>query len=317
MYFFLKKWYTEAKEAFHMIESFAQLKQLLSNTQPHTAVVAAAHDEHTLQAVFAAQDDGLIKPILVGRREEILELAQQLDHPITSNTQIVHAEDESQCAAAAVDLIRAGQGQMLIKGMLQTGTLLKAVVNKDSGICASPVMSHVAILDVPSYHKLLYITDGGMVISPDLPQKRAILTNALNFCRFLGYDAPKAAVLCAVENLNPHMQETIDAAALKDEARSGAFGQCFVDGPISLDLATDKQAADIKGYRSPVAGDADILLAPSIAAGNILGKALYGLAGGEMAGVVLGATVPITVNSRGATPAEKYDSILICAAMAV
>lgn len=300
-----------------MIESFAQLKQLLSNTQPHTAVVAAAHDEHTLQAVFAAQDDGLIKPILVGRREEILELAQQLDHPITSNTQIVHAEDESQCAAAAVDLIRAGQGQMLIKGMLQTGTLLKAVVNKDSGICASPVMSHVAILDVPSYHKLLYITDGGMVISPDLPQKRAILTNALNFCRFLGYDAPKAAVLCAVENLNPHMQETIDAAALKDEARSGAFGQCFVDGPISLDLATDKQAADIKGYRSPVAGDADILLAPSIAAGNILGKALYGLAGGEMAGVVLGATVPITVNSRGATPAEKYDSILICAAMAV
>lgn len=245
-----------------MIESFAQLKQLLSNTQPHTAVVAAAHDEHTLQAVFAAQDDGLIKPILVGRREEILELAQQLDHPITSNTQIVHAEDESQCAAAAVDLIRAGQGQMLIKGMLQTGTLLKAVVNKDSGICASPVMSHVAILDVPSYHKLLYITDGGMVISPDLPQKRAILTNALNFCRFLGYDAPKAAVLCAVENLNPHMQETIDAAALKDEARSGAFGQCFVDGPISLDLATDKQAADIKGYRSPVAGDADILLAP-------------------------------------------------------
>lgn len=317
MYFFFKKWYTEAKEAFHMIESFAQLKQLLSNTQPHTAVVAAAHDEHTLQAVFAAQDDGLIKPILVGRREEILELAQQLDHPITSNTQIVHAEDESQCAAAAVDLIRAGQGQMLIKGMLQTGTLLKAVVNKDSGICASPVMSHVAILDVPSYHKLLYITDGGMVISPDLPQKRAILTNALNFCRFLGYDAPKAAVLCAVENLNPHMQETIDAAALKDEARSGAFGQCFVDGPISLDLATDKQAADIKGYRSPVAGDADILLAPSIAAGNILGKALYGLAGGEMAGVVLGATVPITVNSRGATPAEKYDSILICAAMAV
>ena len=300
-----------------MIESFAQLKQLLSNTQPHTAVVAAAHDEHTLQAVFAAQDDGLIKPILVGRREEILELAQQLDHPITSNTQIVHAEDESQCAAAAVDLIHAGQGQMLIKGMLQTGTLLKAVVNKDSGICASPVMSHVAILDVPSYHKLLYITDGGMVISPDLPQKRAILTNALNFCRFLGYDAPKAAVLCAVENLNPHMQETIDAAALKDEARSGAFGQCFVDGPISLDLATDKQAADIKGYRSPVAGDADILLAPSIAAGNILGKALYGLAGGEMAGVVLGATVPITVNSRGATPAEKYDSILICAAMAV
>ena len=299
-----------------MIESFAQLKQLLSHTNPRTAVVAAAHDEHTLQAVFAAQDDGLITPILVGNRTEILELAQKLDHPLTPDTQIYHAEDEFQCAITAVDLIRAGQGQMLIKGMLQTGTLLKAVVNKDSGICASPVMSHVAILDVPSYHKLLYITDGGMVISPDLPQKRAILANALNFCRFLGYDTPKAAVLCAVETLNPHMQETVDAAALKSEAQDGAFGACFVEGPISLDLATDRQAAEVKGYRSPVAGDADILLAPSIAAGNILGKALYGLAGGEMAGVVLGASVPITVNSRGATPAEKYDSILICAAMA-
>ena len=299
-----------------MIESFAQLKQLLHNTHPRTAVVAAAHDAHALQAVFAAQDDGLITPILVGHREEILELAQKLDHPLTSATQIYHAEDESQCAAISVDLIRAGKGDMLIKGMLQTGTLLKAVVNKDSGICASEVMSHVAILDVPSYHKLLYITDGGMVINPDLPQKRAILKNALTFCRFLGYEAPKAAALCAVENLNPHMPETLDAAALKDEAQSGAFGSCFVEGPISLDLATDKEAAAIKGYQSPVAGDADILLAPSISAGNILGKSLYGLAGGEMAGVVLGATVPITVNSRGATPTEKYSSILICAAMA-
>jgi len=123
--------------------------------------------------------------------------------------------------------------------------------------------------------------------------------------------------LCAVENVNPHMQETLDAAALKDEWKNGDFGpSCFVEGPISLDLATDKEAVAVKGYRSPVAGDADILLVPSITVGNVLGKALYGLAGGEMAGVVLGASVPITVNSRGATPAEKYDSILICAAMA-
>ena len=299
-----------------MIESFAQLKQLLQHTQPRTAVVAAAHDEHTLQAVFAAQDDRLIHPILVGRPDEIRELAQQLGHPLTGDTILVPADDEFECAAQSVALIRSGQGQMLIKGILQTGTLLKAVVNKESGIRNSDVMSHVAILDVPSYRKLLFITDGGMVIDPDLSQKRAILKNAVEFCRFLGYEAPKAAALCAVENVNPHMQETLDAAALKEEANSGTFGQCFVDGPISLDLATDKEAAEVKGYRSPVAGDADILLVPTITVGNVLGKALYGLAGGEMAGVVLGATVPITVNSRGATPAEKYDSILICAAMA-
>ncbi len=299
-----------------MIQSFSQLKQSLQNLQPQTAVVAAAHDEHTLQAVFAAQDDGLIRPILVGRREEIFDLAQRLDHPLTNDTVVVPAQDEFECAAQAVNLIRSGQGKMLIKGMLQTGTLLKAVVNKDTGIRASQVMSHVAVLDVPSYHKLLFITDGGMVISPDLPQKRAILKNALDFCRFLGYDEPKAAALCAVEAVNPHMQETLDAAALKSEAQSGAFGPCFVEGPISLDLATDAQAAKVKGYRSSVAGDADILLVPSITVGNVLGKALYGLAGGKMAGVVLGATVPITVNSRGASPDEKYDSILICAAMA-
>lgn len=299
-----------------MIESFSQLKQLLRQTQPQRAVVAAAHDEHTLQAVFAAQDNGLIRPVLVGRRDEIIDIARQLDHPLTEDTIIVPAGDEFECAVQAVDLIRSGQGKMLIKGMLQTGALLKAVVSKDTGIRVSEVMSHVAILDVPSYHKLLFITDGGMVISPDLSQKRAILKNALELCRFLGYDRPKAAALCAVESVQPHMQETLDAAALKSEAQGGAFGPCLVEGPISLDLATDSQAAKTKGYRSGVAGDADILLVPSITVGNVLGKALYGLAGGKMAGVVLGASVPITVNSRGASPEEKYDSILICAAMA-
>ena len=154
-----------------------------------------------------------------------------------------------------------------------------------------------------------------MVVAPDLEQKRHILKNAVDFCRFLGYDRPKAATLCAVETVNPSMPETRDAAVLKEEAEHGDFGPCVVEGPISLDLATDAQAAQAKGYHSPVAGDADILLAPSIAAGNLLGKSLYGLAGGEMAGVVLGAAVPITVNSRGATAQEKYWSILICAAM--
>ena len=297
-----------------VISGFQQLKQSLHHAPPKGAVVAAAHDMHTLQAVFAAQKDQLIRPILVGRRQEILDLSRQLDAPLSPD-QIIDAESAEECAERAVDLIRAGAGDMLIKGMLQTGTLLRAVVNKQTGIRTGQLMSHVAILDVPSYPKLLFDTDGGMVIAPDLEQKRHILKNALDFCRFLGYDCPKAAVLCAVETVNPHMPETLDAAALKAEAQRGDFGSCMVEGPISLDLATDPQAAQVKGYHSPVAGDADILLCPSIAAGNLLGKALYGLAGGEMAGVVLGASVPITINSRGATPEEKYSSILICSAM--
>ncbi len=298
-----------------MINRFSQLKQLCSQSEPRTAVVAAAHDEHTLQAVFQAQSDGLIRPILVGHRDEISDIARHLGHPLTAEDILIPAEDDWDCAVKSVALIRSGKGQMLIKGMLQTGVLLKAAVDSESGICTGGLMSHVAILDVPSYHKLLFITDGGMNIAPDLAQKRSILKNALDFCRFLGYEQPKAAVLCAVESVNLHMQETLDAAALKAEALDGAFGPCLVEGPISLDLATDPEAAAIKGYHSPVAGDADILLAPSIAAGNLLGKALYGLAGGRMAGVVLGASVPITVNSRGASPEEKYHSILICSTM--
>ena len=297
-----------------VIASFPELKTRLCGLPPKEAVVAAAHDEHTLQAVFAARRDGLIRPILVGRREEILSIARGLGEELDP-ARVADAGDDAQCAAKSVELIRSGAGAMLIKGMLPTGTLLKAVVSRETGIRDSQVMSHVAILDVPGYHKLLYVTDGGMVVAPDLEQKRHILSNALDFCRFLGYDRPKAAVLCAVETVNPAMPETADAAVLKAEGERGDFGPCVVEGPIALDLATDRAAAEVKGYRSPVAGDADILLAPSIAAGNLLGKSLYGLAGGEMAGVVLGARVPITVNSRGATAEEKYWSILICAAM--
>ena len=297
-----------------VISSFSALKSRLQHLSPREAVVAAAHDEHTLQAVFAARRDGLIRPILVGRRNEIRSIAHSLGEEL-SPEQIVDAQDDLECAARSVALIREGKGDILIKGMLQTGTLLKAVVHRETGIRASQVMSHVAILDVPRYHKLLFITDGGMVVAPNLEQKGHILKNAVDFCRFLGYERPKAAALCAVETVNPAMPETGDALSLKEAGERGEFGPCIVEGPISLDLATDREAALVKGYHSPVAGDADILLVPAIAVGNVLGKALYGLAGGRMAGVVLGAAVPITINSRGATPEEKYYSILLCAAM--
>lgn len=300
----------------HMeISGFQQLKHDLKHNPPKAAVVAAAHDEHTLQAVRKAQEDGLIRPILVGDAAQIQTLTQDMGWQVPEEN-IADETSEADCARRAVELIRQGRGSLLIKGMLQTGTLLKEVVHHGTGIRNSAVLSHVAILDVPTYHKLMFITDGGMVVAPDLEQKRAILKNALALCRFLGYDQPKAAALCAVETVNPKMPETVDAAALKEEGERGDFGTCLVEGPISLDLATDKEAAAIKGYHSPVAGDADIFLVPNITAGNLLGKSLYGLAGGDMAGLVLGATVPITINSRGATPAEKYDSILIAAAMA-
>ena len=176
-----------------VISGFPALKDRLRDLPPKTAVVAAAHDEHTLQAVFAARRDGLIRPILVGHKEEILSAARRLGEEPDPSL-VVDAGEDPDCAVKSVALIRSGEGDMLIKGMLPTGTLLKAVVNKATGIRASEVMSHVAILDVPSYHKLLYVTDGGMVVAPDLEQKRHILRNALDFCRFLGYDCPLSLI---------------------------------------------------------------------------------------------------------------------------
>lgn len=298
-----------------VISGFQELKTQLREAAPQPAVVAAAHDEHTLEAVFQARRDGLISPIFVGDVERIRSIARSQGENVPQEA-LVQAGGEAECAQCAVDLIRQGRGKLLIKGMLQTGTLLRAVVQPDTGIRASELLSHVAILDAPAYHKLMFVSDGGMVIAPDRNQKREILRNVLSLCRFLGYEQPKAAILCAAETVSPRMPETEDAAALKEEGALGDFGPCLVEGPISFDLATDRAAAEIKGYRSPVAGDADIFLVPSIAAGNLMCKALYGMAGGKMAGVVLGACVPITVNSRSAAPEEKYDSIAIAAAMA-
>ena len=298
-----------------VISGFQELKTQLREAAPQPAVVAAAHDEHTLEAVFQARRDGLIAPIFVGDGEAVRSTARSLGHEVPDSC-LVEAEGEEACARQSVALIRQGRGKLLIKGMLQTGTLLRAVVHPDTGIRASELLSHVAILDVPAYHKLMFVSDGGMVIAPNRNQKREILQNVLSLCRFLGYEQPKAAILCAAETVSSRMPETEDAAALKEEGARGDFGPCLVEGPISFDLATDRTAAEIKGYHSPVAGDADVFLVPSIAAGNLMCKALYGMAGGKMAGVVLGASVPITVNSRSAAPEEKYDSIAIAAAMA-
>lgn len=190
---------------------------------------------NTPYAVFAARPRRLIRPILVGRRNEIRSIAHSLGEEL-SPEQIVDAQDDLECAARSVALIREGKGDILIKGMLQTGTLLKAVVHRETGIRASQVMSHVAILDVPRYHKLLFITDGGMVVAPNLEQKGHILKNAVDFCRFLGYERPKAAALCAVETVNPAMPETGDALSLKEAGGAGGIrslyrGRAHLSGP--------------------------------------------------------------------------------------
>ncbi len=176
-------------------------------------------------------------------------------------------------------------------------------------------MSHIAINEVPGYHKLLVTTDGGMLLMPTLEQKRDIIINAVSALRAMGYEKPKVGVLAAAEKINPKLPDSVDAAALKEMNERGEITDCIVEGPISLDLAVVPGRGEIKGYKSPCAGDVDILVVPNITAGNIFGKSLTELCGGKMAGLIMGAKCPIIVTSRGSSSEEKYNALCLAAAM--
>lgn len=295
-----------------MLKNFKELREKVGSCAPKTVAVACAHDAHTLEAVLRAADEGILRYALVGRKDDILRIGRELGHSI-SESDILPAETDEEAAKLAVSLVREGRADFLQKGLMQTATILKAVVNKETGIGLGRPMSHTALLEIPGYHKLLGVADGGMIPAPDLAAKKAIAHNAAELFRRLGYDRPLISAVCAAETVSPKIIETVDAAALKEAALAGAFGNCYVEGPISLDLALDKASAKIKGYESPVCGETDILLVPSMAAGNMMVKGLLIFAGAKMVGVVTGAKCPIALNSRSASFEEKYNSLLACA----
>ena len=275
-----------------------------------TLVVAAAHDSHTLEAVFIAEKELKLRYILVGDREKIISLSSELGCS-PEDESIVDGANDISCAHIAVSLIKEGNGDALMKGTLETKTLLKAVLEKESGIRDSGTLSHLAILEVPSYQKLIGITDGGMIPNPTLEQKADIVRNAAGFFGKIGYEHPKVAVLCASESVSTKIGETVDAAELQEMCRSGGLGDCLLEGPLSFDIAVSRESALIKGFSSEISGDVDILLVPNITVGNVLAKGLIYWAGAKMAGVILGARVPIVLTSRGASTEEKLLSIMM------
>ena len=298
-----------------MLRNFDELKaRVLAAKTPKVIALAAAADEHSLEAVRDAVRELGVDYLLVGDADAIRKVAADVGFDVDA-LKIVQAADDVEAAETAVRLVREGKADILMKGKLQTGALLKAVVDKEYGIRKGGLMSHVAVLESPHYHKLLYVTDGGMVTGPDAAQKRGILENCVDFLNQMGYDAPKVAALAAVEVVNPKMQETVDADALAKQNACGEIKNCIVGGPLSFDLAISAESAKIKGFASDVAGDADVLLAPDMATGNILAKALIYLGGAKMAGCVLGATAPIVLVSRGATAEEKMLSIMLTMAV--
>ena len=297
-----------------MLKDFKALRDRVGAGEPRTVAVACAHDAHTLEAVLHAKVEGILNYVLVGHRDEILRIGNELGHAIDPAS-IVDAETDEEAAFKAVELIREGKADFLQKGYMQTSTILRAVVNKQTGIGAGGIISHTAFIEIPGYHKLLGVADGGMVPHPELEQKKGIVKNAVEAFRSLGYDRPLVAAVCAAETVSPKIIETVDAAALKEAALAGEFGDCYVEGPISLDLAMDRASCEIKKYDSPVSGNTDILLVPYMAVGNIFVKGLLLYAGARMVGVVTGAKCPIALNSRSASFEEKYYSLMACAAI--
>jgi phosphate butyryltransferase len=297
-----------------VIKNFDELiKKVQSFEGKKKVAVAAAHDEHALEAVFHAVENNIVEPVFIGYKEKIKEIAAKLGKTVSDDS-IIDTADDIEAAAKAVELARNGQVDFIMKGKLQTADLLRAVVDKEKGLRTGKVMSHVSIQEVPSYHKLLITTDGGMMMYPDLEQKKKIIENAVEVLHSLGYENPKVGVLAAVETVNPKMPESVDAGKLKEMNQNGEIKGCIVEGPISYDIAMNKESGEIKGFVSPVAGDPDILIVPNITAGNILGKCLVYSAGAKMAGFIVGAKVPIVLTSRGSSSEEKYLSLVISAA---
>jgi phosphate butyryltransferase len=295
------------------LRNFQELiAKVQNNDSKKRVAVAAAHDEHTLEAVFRAVQDKLVEPVLIGNKKEIEDILKRLNVEFDANS-IISTESDKEAAEKTVELINENKADFIMKGKLQTADLLKAVVNKEKGLRTGKVISHLAILEVPAYHKLIAITDGGMMMYPNVEEKKQILENTVDIFLAMGYECPKVAVLAAVETVNPKMPEAVDADILKKMNQSGEIKDCIIEGPISVDLTFSKESAEIKGYKSPVTGEVDILLVPNITTGNIMSKALIEMANATMAGMIVGAKVPIVLTSRGATSQEKYLSLVLSA----
>jgi len=285
-------------------------ERLLERCKSLAAVpTAVAHpcERSALEGAVNAAQAGLITPLLVGPRKEIEDTAKSAGIDL-SNLEIIDAANSLESARQAVALVREGRAEVLMKGSLHTDELMSAVVSRDGGLRTGRRISHVFIMDVPTYHKVLIVTDAAINIAPALEDKVDIVQNAIDLAISLGLEKPKVAILCAVETVNSKMPATLDAAALCKMAERGQIKHGILDGPLAFDNAISKDAAQTKGIKSTVAGDPDILLAPDLEAGNILAKNLSFLANADSAGMVLGARVPVILTSRADSVRSRIAS---------
>jgi phosphotransacetylase len=289
---------------------YEQLLARCKDLEPIRTAVAHPCDPSSLASAVEASAKSLIIPILLGPVAKIREVAGKAQIDL-GKIEIVDAQHSHASAAGAVQLVREGKAELLMKGSLHTDELLGAVVKRETGLRTARRLSHAFIMDVPTYHKVLIVTDAAINIAPTLEEKADICQNAIDLAQSLEIAQPKVAVLAAVETVTSRMPATLDAAALCKMADRGQITGALLDGPLAFDNAISKEAARTKGINSAVAGDPDILLAPDLEAGNILAKLLSFLANSDSAGLVLGAKVPIILTSRADSARSKIASCAI------
>jgi phosphate butyryltransferase len=291
-----------------MIRNFNQLLEAASRRGNKTVAVACAQDPAAMEAAAEAARRGLARSILVGEKPKVQTL---LKDRAAAAFEIIHEPDEHTAICRAVRLVREGNAELLLKGACKTSALLKAALDKQHGIGAGNLLSDVFLFEDTRRNKLVIISDGGVVLQPTLEQKIAIIKNAVAVARALGNSHPKVALLSAVETVIPELPASVDAAAIAQLNREGKIADCVIEGPLSLDLAVSAESARIKQFQTPVAGDADILIAPDIVAANLMAKGISHYGGVRVAHVIIGARAPILIPSRSDPADTKFLSIAL------
>ena len=293
-----------------MFKTFEELVLQAKTTSPKILSVAVAEDTEVLEALKKAQEDGLVTPILVGNEEKIRACAVEVNYDLTG-IKIYNEPDKNGASHKAVQIVATGEADFLMKGLVDTPIILRALLTKEYGLRQDRLLSHVALLDIAQLDRLVAMSDGGMNMYPDLMQKKQIIDNAVEVMQAIGVEKPKVVPLAAIELVNPDMEATMHAAALSKMAERGQIKGCVIDGPLALDNAISEEAAKHKGITSPVAGKADVLLVPNIETGNVMYKTLSYFGDMRAALIVVGAKAPVVVTSRADSFMTKYFSIAL------
>lgn len=293
-----------------MIKSFTELLELAEKKGPKKLAVAVAEDKEVLGAVNKAKKMGIADAILIGNSNKIKSIADEMEIDL-GLFEVIDEKDPIKACRTAVSLVSSHKADVVMKGIVDTAIIMKQVLDKEIGLRTGNIISHVAVFSVTTYKKIFIVTDAAMNIAPDLNQKKEILENAVAFAHSMDIKDPKVAVVCAREKVSPKMEATIHAKELEDMNVNGEITGCTVAGPLALDNAISKEAAIHKGIDNVVAGDADILLVPTIEAGNVLYKSLTFFANAKNAGLIIGTKAPIVLTSRSDTEEAKLYSIAL------